>query len=402
MSVVLPIGQSSLEVPEGAVDDLVRCMLQTVRVVLGADAVILAVVRGDRLELQYVDAVAGRIPVARGDSVAFPDSYGAGVLTGELPAPVPDVSRNPAARALTERMGLPAGAIVSVPPTAADGELQATLTALIGEPDPLRGSWAVRLLARTAHTMQPLLSAPGIVRPALLDLASQLRTVVAGGRVDVHFQPIVLVEGARMVGVEALARIFTQPYRSPLEWFSQARASGLEEYLEIAVLRRAVDALVRLPEDVYLSLNVSPGTLTSEAMQRLLGGLPLRRIVLEVTEHQPVAAYAALHEAVDTWRARGLRLAVDDAGAGFASFRHILQMRPDIIKLDTTLIRRVDMDASSRALAAALVRFAEETGSAVVAEGVETTSQLQVLADLHVSKAQGYLLGRPGPLGALL
>lgn len=101
-------------------------------------------------------------------------------------------------------------------------------------------------------------------------------------------------------------------------------------------------------------------------------------------------------------RQRGLKLAVDDAGAGFASFRHILKLKPDVIKLDTSLIRQIDTDTGCRALAAALIRFAEETGSKVVAEGVETEAELQALRELKVTKAQGYLLGRPAPLESLM
>lgn len=91
-------------------------------------------------------------------------------------------------------------------------------------------------------------------------------------------------------------------------------------------------------------------------------------------------------------------MAVDDAGAGYASFRHILKLKPDVIKLDSSLIRNVDSDTGCRALAAALIRFAEETGCKVVAEGVETQEELTMLRRLEVSKAQGYLLGRPLPL----
>lgn len=99
-------------------------------------------------------------------------------------------------------------------------------------------------------------------------------------------------------------------------------------------------------------------------------------------------------------RSRGLRLAVDDAGAGFASFRHILQLKPDIIKLDISITRDIDTQVSRRALAAALIRFAQETGSKIVAEGVETEAELAVLRGLSVDKAQGYLIGRPVPLAA--
>ena len=121
--------------------------------------------------------------------------------------------------------------------------------------------------------------------------------------------------------------------------------------------------------------------------------------MLEVTEHALVEDYERLADVLGPLRSKGLRLAVDDAGAGYASFRHILKLKPDVIKLDSSLIRNVDSDTGCRALAAALIRFAEETACKVVAEGVETEAELAMLRRLQVNKAQGYLLGRPAPLG---
>jgi len=122
--------------------------------------------------------------------------------------------------------------------------------------------------------------------------------------------------------------------------------------------------------------------------------------MLEVTEHASISDYAQIADTLEPLRKQGLRLAVDDAGAGYASFRHILRLKPDVIKLDGSLIRNIDSNTDCRALAAALVRFAEETGSKVVAECIETEAELAVLRVLKVNKAQGYLLGRPAPITA--
>jgi EAL domain-containing protein (putative c-di-GMP-specific phosphodiesterase class I) len=132
----------------------------------------------------------------------------------------------------------------------------------------------------------------------------------------------------------------------------------------------------------------------------MLEGAPLKRIVLEITEHESVDDYAKLGAALAPLRERGLRVAVDDAGAGYASFRHILKLEPDVIKLDISITRDIDTQISRRALAAALIRFAEETGSRIVAEGVETEAELAVLRELRVNKAQGFLIGRPVPIAA--
>ncbi len=138
----------------------------------------------------------------------------------------------------------------------------------------------------------------------------------------------------------------------------------------------------------------------SGAIGRILEKTPIAQIVLEVTEHSFVSDYAELAAALKSLRGRGLKFAVDDAGAGYASFRHILQLKPDIIKLDIEIIRDIDTDINKQALAAAIIGFAKETGSVIVAEGVETQSEMETLRRLRVSKAQGYLLGKPREMSA--
>lgn len=186
--------------------------------------------------------------------------------------------------------------------------------------------------------------------------------------------------------------------RSPDKWFLEAADAGLGALLELAVIRMALSALSSLPADAYLAVNASPEAILSPDFEGVLDGLPVERIVLEITEHAHVEDYDRLREGLKALRKRGLRLAVDDAGAGYSSLRHILHLQPDLIKLDMTLTRNIDLDPARRALAAALVRFAKETGSQIIAEGVETASELAALRALGIENAQGYFLGRPASL----
>jgi len=119
--------------------------------------------------------------------------------------------------------------------------------------------------------------------------------------------------------------------------------------------------------------------------------------VLELTEHHRIDSYDSVLGAIEGLRRHGVRLAVDDAGAGYAGLHHILRLRPEILKLDMALTRGIDADPARRALATALVHFAAEIDSMIVAEGVETTEELDTLTSLGVQWAQGYLLGRPTP-----
>lgn len=226
----------------------------------------------------------------------------------------------------------------------------------------------------------------------------RLRTVLRERLFGIVYQPIFDVVRHRVVGYEALARFSAEPVRTPDKWFGEAAEVGLQEPLELAVIEKALEGLEHFPADTYLSLNVSPETILGGALGQALAGRPLRRLMLEVTEHALVADYSRMSSELAPLRKGGLMLAVDDAGAGYASFRHILKLKPDVIKLDSSLIRKIDTDKDSRALAAALIRFAEETGSKIVAEGVETDAELDMLRHLNVNKAQGYLLGRPMPI----
>jgi EAL domain-containing protein (putative c-di-GMP-specific phosphodiesterase class I) len=145
-------------------------------------------------------------------------------------------------------------------------------------------------------------------------------------------------------------------------------------------------------------LNFSPETAVSDRLRDLLERADPCRIVVEVTEHAPVADYDELREALSGLRERGVRLAIDDAGAGFASLRHVVRLDPDLIKLDITLTRQIETDPVRQALAVALVSFAEQIGATVVAEGVETELELEALRRAGIRHAQGFLLGTPEPL----
>jgi EAL domain-containing protein (putative c-di-GMP-specific phosphodiesterase class I) len=153
-----------------------------------------------------------------------------------------------------------------------------------------------------------------------------------------------------------------------------------------------------LPKTVFMSVNISPSTLRGGAFRKLIDAFEPQRIVVEVTEHTPVDDYDALNDALTRVRALGVRLAIDDAGAGFASLRHILRLAPDFVKLDRTLIDGIERDRSHRALAAGLISFAEKIDATIVAEGIESTSQLTALLELGVTCGQGFLLARPAPL----
>ena len=212
------------------------------------------------------------------------------------------------------------------------------------------------------------------------------------------YQPIFDLKDNGVVGLEALARFTTPSDRSTDTWLAEAEAVGRLLEMELACLRTALRDLDRLPGEAYLSLNVSPAMAIAPELHEVLDGLPAERLVLEMTEHARVDDYPALKAALGSFRERGIRLAIDDAGAGFASLRHIVLLHPDFIKLDMTLTRDVHVDETRRALVAALVAFGSQIGAKVVAEGVEFPEQLATLRQAGVQFGQGFYLARPKAL----
>lgn len=225
----------------------------------------------------------------------------------------------------------------------------------------------------------------------------RIEGVLAGRLVRVEFQPIVELATGRVVGAEALARFACEPRRPPDAWFAEAFEVGLGPELEAAAMREALAVMAELPAGLYVSLNASPASVIAGAVEDVVARAPGERLVVELTEHDVVTDYEALERALAPVRRAGVRLAVDDTGAGFASLRHILRLGPEVIKLDRTLTQGVDTDLVRRSLAVALVRFAGEAGATLTAEGVETAGELAVLRELGVATGQGYHLARPGP-----
>lgn len=223
----------------------------------------------------------------------------------------------------------------------------------------------------------------------------RMRSVMADGAVWMLFQPIVDLQTGIPTGAEALARFAAAPYRGPQAWFAEATALGLTHELEIHAIRQALAAARVLPKRLTVAVNLSPSTLFTPELTHLIASFDPARLVLELTEHARVDDYDALHAALRPLRMAGTRLAVDDAGAGYASLSHILRLEPDIIKLDIAMTRGIDEDSKKRALAAAMITFAGELGATIVAEGIETTGELRTLRRLGVPLGQGLRLARP-------
>lgn len=367
-------------------------VLDLVRSRLGMD--VAWVSRFTRTEQVFVE-VGGAAEVwgpARGGGSSLASAYCARVLRGELPNVITDARQDPRTRDLPATAELGIGAYVGAPVRDAAGAVVGMLCCIshTARPDLEDRERAVlEVLAGLIEELEP------VAGQALSALRERVLVAIGGQGRSVVLQPIVDVRTGLAPGAEALSRFDGPPYRPDL-WFQDAQAVDLRVPLELAA---AADALALLSEPAapgYVSVNLSPDAIVSGSLPGLLRGVDVSRVVIEVTEHAAVIDYEQVLSALSLPRARGLRLAVDDAGAGFASLRHVLQLAPDLVKLDVSLVRDIDSSPTKQALAHALVTFAERTGAVLVAEGVETQAEYDEVAGLGVDLVQGYLLARPG------
>ncbi len=237
----------------------------------------------------------------------------------------------------------------------------------------------------------------GATRARQEQLRGRIQRLIAGEGLDVALQPIVDLATGRTVGAEALAR-FTDADGATIpteECFLDAHLMELGIELELAAIRLALASHGRLPDGLYLAINCSPGLLARDELRQMVIEHADPPIVVELTEHQPVEDYNALAEALHELRRFGVRVAIDDVGSGFSSFRHVTRVNPEILKLDRSLVCGIDDDPVRQSLAAAIVAFAADVGATVVSEGIESEEELACLRELAVGLGQGFFLGRP-------
>ncbi|MCL3863133.1 EAL domain-containing protein [Actinotalea sp. K2] len=231
------------------------------------------------------------------------------------------------------------------------------------------------------------------------DLVDLVDEVIDSRRFHPVFQPIYSLSGGHLVAVEALTRFDVEPYRTPDVWFAAAAAVGRREELETAAIEAALEAAGSLPSHVGLSVNASPEALADPRLVSMLTEWP-HDLTVEITEHDVIEDYHLLTRELAALRAAGLKVAVDDAGAGFASLQHIVELAPDIIKLDLSLAQGLATSPLRRALAGSVIEFVRKAGAELVVEGIEELVDLSIWSTMGAHSVQGYLVGRPGQLPA--
>lgn len=375
--------------------DPVDTILDAVRAHLGMEIAFAARYVDGRRQFTHIRTDLP-VPHRPGDSEPNEETFCWHIAEGRLPELIHDAADHPLAQTLPITNALPVGCHMDVPIRLADGSLYGSFCCLSRTADRTLTGRDLATLRAFADLAAAQIEADYDRSRRRAVIVDRVSAAVQAGQPSVYLQPVVRLDGTAPVGAEALARFPDAAARPPSDWFLEASDNGLGEALEMAAVQAALRVLPFVPAPNYLAINVSPSIAAVPALHDLLLAAPAGRVLLEITEHAAVEDYSLLRAALAPL-AGHVRLAIDDVGAGYAGMRHILDLAPDVLKLDMGLVRDVDRDPARRALIEAMVRFAGHVGAQIVAEGIEREGERAVLAALGVDYGQGWLFGRAVP-----
>jgi EAL domain-containing protein (putative c-di-GMP-specific phosphodiesterase class I) len=328
-----------------------------------------------------------------GSSTTLAGSYCVRVLDGRLRSLIPNARSDLVSRDLPITEELDIGAYMGVPIYRSGGVLHGMLCCISHRPRVDLAERELAIMELLAQMLGDLAERSSLFGVSAHDKRDRIANAISGRGRHLALQPIVDIRRGAAIAVEALSRFDSPP--APDGWFADAASVKLGIDLELACAQSALLVMGRPDLPPLFSVNLSPDALLSPLCGPLLEQVDRSRLIIEITEHAPVEDYAALTRALAPHRDAGAHVAIDDAGAGYASFRHILRLTPTFIKVDIGLIRDIDTDPVRRALLTALSTVADTAGARLIAEGIETQSELDTLLELGVTLAQGYLLCRP-------
>lgn len=381
--------------PDGS-QRVLRDVLGVLRAHLGMEVAFISRVDESRRVVEQVDADPWFSPLSVGDSDSRDDSYCGRVLSGRAPGFILDASLEPGVADLEATFAMPIGSHLSVPVRTSDGATYGTLCCFSRRVHPELRPTDLATVQMFAAIVGKHLE-PIVERRRTRTLAQeQISQVLDDGTLAMALQPIVDLTTDRVCGYEALARFPGGNGWSPERWFDLANQVGMGPTLESAAVHAALRLLPRLPPATTLAINVSAAALlASSSIVPLFAGPYGPRLVLELTEHDQITDQQTVDGLLARVRAAGVRVAIDDAGTGYAGLERILALHPEVLKLDRSLVDGVARHPGRTAMCEAMVRFTRRTGTRLIAEGVETDEDLTMLRWLGVTHAQGYLLGRP-------
>lgn len=357
-------------------------------------------ISGERV-FKFVNNQSTNKAVTVGNSDPIEDTYCKKIADNQLDPIIPDTKNHPITKVMPVTEKLNIGAYIGVPIILSCGNIYGTFCCFKSHADDSLNNRDLSFLKVIAEMATELIEKKFKYDQLHHDAKSAIEQVIKNKSIKMYFQPIFCLATNKVAGYESLSRFFTEPYKTPDVWFNQAAQLGLSEPLEMLAIKTTLDQIDQIDQfdhAKYISINTSPAHILSGALAKVLQNVNCQRIVVELTEHTKILDYQAVRIALQPLRDKGIRLAIDDAGAGFASFQHILELEADIIKLDITLTQNINKERSKYLLAKALCGFAKAINCIILAEGIETKEELNALRNLGVDKVQGYLLGRPAPV----
>ncbi len=380
-------------------DPAIARILKTVRGHLGLEiAFVSRYVEGEQRELTHVSTDL-ELPMGPGFREDRENSYCWHILQGKLPELIQDPADHPFTAELGITDFLPIGCHVNTPLRLADGTVWGSFCALGREPDRSMNPRDLAILKSFAGLAGERIETVLERRICDIEVRRRVESMLDGHAVSIFQQPIHDLATGKPIGVECLSRFPDINKRGPDAWFEDGERVGLGTQLELTAVRCALETLGGMPEGVYAAINASPKTILSGDLRRVLEETDAANLVIEVTEHEHVADFTALARELDALRPYA-KIAIDDVGAGYAGLRHIVDLQPDILKMDMILTRGIEKDPARRAITAAMVSFGHEIGAKIVGEGIETQAERDVMAELGVNYGQGYLFARPLPVVA--
>jgi EAL domain-containing protein (putative c-di-GMP-specific phosphodiesterase class I) len=396
------IFKSFFDISLSHVDDdwteIVQKLLHSLREHLNMEVAFLSEFIDGKRRFQVISQIdSSNIEVGDEDSLC--DSYCYHIVQNSLPQIIKDTKAHKITNGLKVTRRINIGSYIGVPVILSDGKVYGTLCVFKGVADSRlnqKDLAYVRVIADLSATIIEIQQNNASIDTELKD---NIRKVIANGSLTVKLHPVVNLKTGNIVGYEVLSRINDGQW-PPHKFFESAVYAGLSEEATTRVLELTKSVFPLLPSHISLSVNITPDLLANTSFMSSLAnsGLPLERLVLEITEHSLIDDYSIVEKVLAPLREEGLRIAVDDAGAGYSSLRHVVALAPDIVKLDMTLTKDVHKDSTKQSLIRALMVFAKERRFELVTEGIETVKELQALQSIGVRGGQGFLFDEPQPV----
>lgn len=342
-------------------------LLALVRKHLDMDVAFISEFINDERVFKVVDNPSENQIVKVGNADPINETYCQKITDDKLSPIITNTNANPITKAMpvTEKLGI--GAYIGVPINLSNGKLYVTFCCYKSHHDESLNDRDLSFLNIISEIATGLIEKNLSKSISRNHAKSAIEQIISDNDISIYFQPIFSLKNNKVAGFESLARFFTTPYKTPDVWFKEAKKVGLNETLEMLAIKNAVTNIAKFNNSTYIAINCSPSHILSGALENTLQNIDCTRLVLEITEHSPISDYEKMRTSLTPLRKRGLRLAIDDVGAGFSSFQHILELEADI-----------------------------------VAEGIETEEELNSLRKLNVDSVQGYFIGRPAAINDAL